>query len=317
MHFMMCETSKVFVAGHMGLVGSAIKRRLEEKRYTNIVCRSFEELDLRRQQDVEDFFAAEKPEYVFLAAAKVGGIQANNTYPAEFIYDNLAIEINVINAAYKYGVKKLLFLGSSCIYPKHAPQPLKEEYLLTGELEPTNEAYAIAKIAGLKMCEYYNKQYGTNFISVMPTNLYGPNDNFDLETSHVLPALIRKFHEAKVGNKTSVEIWGTGTPLREFLYVNDLADACVFLMENCDSQQIGSFINIGTGMDLTIKELAELVKEVCEFQGNIVYNPEKPDGTPQKLLDITRMKALGWEAGTSLEQGIVQTYQWYVNQRQL
>ena len=314
---MMCETSKVFVAGHMGLVGSAIKRRLEEKRYTNIVCRSFEELDLRRQQDVEDFFAAEKPEYVFLAAAKVGGIQANNTYPAEFIYDNLAIEINVINAAYKYGVKKLLFLGSSCIYPKHAPQPLKEEYLLTGELEPTNEAYAIAKIAGLKMCEYYNKQYGTNFISVMPTNLYGPNDNFDLETSHVLPALIRKFHEAKVGNKTSVEIWGTGTPLREFLYVNDLADACVFLMENCDSQQIGSFINIGTGMDLTIKELAELVKEVCEFQGNIVYNPEKPDGTPQKLLDITRMKALGWEAGTSLEQGIVQTYQWYVNQRQL
>jgi len=317
MHFMMCETSKIFVAGHVGLVGSAIKRRLEEKRYTNIVCRSFEELDLRRQQDVEDFFAAEKPEYVFLAAAKVGGIQANNTYPAEFIYDNLAIEINVINAAYKYGVKKLLFLGSSCIYPKHAPQPLKEEYLLTGELEPTNEAYAIAKIAGLKMCEYYNKQYGTNFISVMPTNLYGPNDNFDLETSHVLPALIRKFHEAKVGNKTSVEIWGTGTPLREFLYVNDLADACVFLMENCDSQQIGSFINIGTGMDLTIKELAELVKEVCEFQGNIVYNPEKPDGTPQKLLDITRMKALGWEAGTSLEQGIVQTYQWYVNQRQL
>ena len=314
---MMCETSKIFVAGHVGLVGSAIKRRLEEKRYTNIVCRSFEELDLRRQQDVEDFFAAEKPEYVFLAAAKVGGIQANNTYPAEFIYDNLAIEINVINAAYKYGVKKLLFLGSSCIYPKHAPQPLKEEYLLTGELEPTNEAYAIAKIAGLKMCEYYNKQYGTNFISVMPTNLYGPNDNFDLETSHVLPALIRKFHEAKVGNKTSVEIWGTGTPLREFLYVNDLADACVFLMENCDSQQIGSFINIGTGMDLTIKELAELVKEVCEFQGNIVYNPEKPDGTPQKLLDITRMKALGWEAGTSLEQGIVQTYQWYVNQRQL
>jgi GDP-L-fucose synthase len=308
---------KIFVAGHLGLVGSAIKRRLEEKGYNNLVYRSYEELDLRIQQDVEEFFATEKPEYIFLAAAKVGGIHANNTYPAEFIYDNLAIEMNVINTAYKYGVKKLLFLGSSCIYPKHAPQPLKEEYLLTGELEPTNEAYAIAKIAGLKMCEYYNKQYGTNFISVMPTNLYGPNDNFDLETSHVLPALIRKFHEAKVGNKTSVEIWGTGTPLREFLYVNDLADACVFLMENCDSQQIGSFINIGTGMDLTIKELAELVKEVCEFQGNIVYNPEKPDGTPQKLLDITRMKALGWEAGTSLEQGIVQTYQWYVNQRQL
>lgn len=303
---------KIFVAGHLGLVGSAIKRRLEEKGYNNLVCRSYEELDLRRQQDVEEFFEAEKPEYVFLAAAKVGGIQANKTCPAEFIYDNLAIEMNVINAAYKYGVKKLLFLGSSCIYPKLAPQPLKEEYLLTGELEPTNEAYAIAKIAGLKMCEFYNKQYETNFISVMPTNLYGPNDNFDLETSHVLPALIRKFHEANIENKPSVEIWGTGNPRREFLFVDDLADACMYLMENCDSRQIGSCINIGTGVDLTIKELAELVKEICGFQGNIFYNPEMPDGTPQKLLDITRMKELGWEARTSVQQGIVQTYQWYV-----
>lgn len=303
---------KIFVAGHLGLVGSAIKRRLEEKGCSNIVYRSYEELDLRRQQDVEDFFASEKSEYVFLAAAKVGGIQANNTYPAEFIYDNLAIEMNVINAAYKCGVKKLLFLGSSCIYPKFAPQPLKEEYLLTGELESTNEAYAIAKIAGLKMCEYYNKQYGTNFISVMPTNLYGPNDNFDLETSHVLPALIRKFHEAKMKHKPSVEIWGTGTPLREFLYVDDLADACVFLMERYDYADIGSFINIGTGKELTIQELAELVKEASGFQGDIVYNPEMPDGTPQKLLDITRMESLGWEARTSLEQGILKTYQWYV-----
>ncbi len=303
---------KIFVAGHLGLVGSAIKRRLEDKGYNNLVCRSCEELDLRRQQDVEDFFVAEKPEYVYLAAAKVGGIQANSTYPAEFIYDNLVIEVNVINAAYKYGVKKLLFLGSSCIYPKLAPQPLKEEYLLTGELEPTNEPYAIAKIAGLKLCEYYDKQYGTNFISVMPTNLYGPNDNFDLETSHVLPALIRKFHEAKMENKPSVEIWGTGTPLREFLYVDDLADACVFLMERYDYTDIGGWINIGSGKDLTIKELAELVKKTCGFQGDIVYNPEMPDGTPQKLLDITRMKLLGWEAGTSLEQGIRKTYQWYV-----
>ena len=303
---------KIFVAGHLGLVGSAIKRRLEEKGYNNLVYRSYEELDLRIQQDVEEFFATEKPEYIFLAAAKVGGIHANNTYPAEFIYDNLAIEMNVINTAYNYDVKKLLFLGSSCIYPKLAPQPLKEEYLLTGELEPTNEAYAIAKIAGLKLCEYYNKQYGTNFISVMPTNLYGPNDNFDLETSHVLPALIRKFHEAKVENKPSVEIWGTGTPLREFLYVDDLADACVFLMENCDYKQIGSCINIGTGKDLPIKDLAELVKEASGFQGDIVYNPRMPDGTPQKLLDVTRMKSLGWEAGTSLKNGINKTYKWYV-----
>lgn len=303
---------KIFVAGHIGLVGSAIKRRLEDKGYNNLLCRSYNELDLRRQQAVEDFFALERPDYVFLAAAKVGGIQANSTSPAEFIYDNLAIEMNVINAAYKYGVKKLLFLGSSCIYPKFAPQPLKEEYLLTGELEPTNEAYAIAKITGLKMCEYYNRQYGTNFISVMPTNLYGPNDNFDLETSHVLPALIRKFHEAKIGNRSSVEIWGTGAPRREFLFVDDLADACVYLMEHCDFQQMGSCINIGTGEDLTIGELAQIVKKVTGFKGDIVYNPEMPDGTPQKLLYISRMKELGWEARTSLEQGIRKTYQWYV-----
>ncbi len=301
------------MAGHLGLVGSAIKRRLEDKGYNNIVCRSFEELDLRRQIDVENFFVKEKPEYVYLAAAKVGGIQANNTYPADFIYDNLAIELNVINAAYKYGVKKLLFLGSSCIYPKYAPQPLKEEYLLTGELESTNEAYAIAKIAGLKMCEYYNKQYGTNFLSVMPTNLYGPNDNFDLETSHVIPALIRKFHEAKVKNEQMVEVWGTGTPRREFLFVDDLADACIFLMEQYNYDDIGSFVNIGTGKDISIKELAELIKEVCNYHGDIVYNPEKPDGTPQKLLDITRMKALGWGAKTPLRQGLLRTYQWYVN----
>lgn len=305
--------NKIFVAGHLGLVGSAIKRRLEDKGYNNIVCRSFEELDLRRQIDVENFFVKEKPEYVYLAAAKVGGIQANNTYPADFIYDNLAIELNVINAAYKYGVKKLLFLGSSCIYPKYAPQPLKEEYLLTGELESTNEAYAIAKIAGLKMCEYYNKQYGTNFLSVMPTNLYGPNDNFDLETSHVIPALIRKFHEAKVKNEQMVEVWGTGTPRREFLFVDDLADACIFLMEQYNYDDIGSFVNIGTGKDISIKELAELIKEVCNYHGDIVYNPEKPDGTPQKLLDITRMKALGWGAKTPLRQGLLRTYQWYVN----
>jgi GDP-L-fucose synthase len=303
---------KIYVAGHVGLVGSAIKRRLEEKGYNNLVCRSYEELDLRRQQDVEDFFATEKPEYVLLAAAKVGGIQANNTYPAEFIYDNLAIEINVINAAYKYGVKKLLFLGSSCIYPKLAPQPLKEEYLLTGELEPTNEAYAIAKVAGLKMCEFYNKQYGTNFISVMPTNLYGPGDNFDLETSHVLPALIRKFHEAKVKNEPSVEIWGTGTPLREFLYVDDLADACIFLMERCNYADIGSFINIGTGKELSIKELAELVKEVSGYQGDIIYNPEKPDGTPQKLLDISKINVLGWKSKVGLAEGIKRTFEWYL-----
>jgi len=303
---------KIFVAGHSGLVGSAIKRRLEEKGYSNLICRRSQELDLRRQQAVEDFFAIERPDYVLLAAAKVGGIQANNTYPAQFIYDNLAIEMNVINSAYKYGVKKLLFLGSSCIYPKLAPQPMKEEYLLTGELEPTNEAYAIAKITGLKMCEYYNKQYGTNFISVMPTNLYGPNDNFDLETSHVLPALIRKFHEAKIESKPSVEIWGTGTPRREFLFVDDLADACVFLMENCDCDQIGSCINIGTGEDLTITELATTISKIVGFDGKLIFNPNHPDGTPRKLLDVSKITSLRWKAKTSMVEGIKRTYEWYV-----
>lgn len=307
----MNKESRIFVAGHQGLVGSAIKRRLESRAYTNVIVKSFEKLDLRRQADVDSFFKQQKPEYVFLAAAKVGGIQANNTYPAEFIYDNLAIETNVIHAAYQNGVKKLLFLGSSCIYPKFAEQPLREEYLLTGALEPTNEAYAIAKIAGLKMCEFYNHQYDTDYISVMPTNLYGPNDNFDLETSHVLPALIRKFHEAKVNNAPCVEIWGTGTPRREFLYVDDLADACVHLMEKHSFQEIGTFVNIGWGEDISISGLAVLVKEIIGYEGELVFNPEKPDGTPQKLLDVSRLHGLGWKASTSLRDGIRQTYDWF------
>ncbi len=307
----MKKDSRIFVAGHQGLVGSAIKRRLEDGVYSTIIGKPFEELDLRRQAEVEAFFEKERPEYVFLAAAKVGGIQANNTYPAEFIYDNLVIETNIIQAAYKRGVRKILFLGSSCIYPKLADQPLKEEYLLTGSLEPTNEAYAVAKIAGLKMCEYYNRQYGTDYISVMPTNLYGPNDNFDLETSHVLPALIRKFHEAKVGNSPSVEIWGTGEPRREFLYVDDMADACIFLMENHSFQEIGTFVNIGCGQDVSISELAYLVKEIVDFPGELRFNTEKPDGTPQKLLDVSKMSSLGWKARTSLGDGIRQSYDWY------
>ncbi|MDK2892496.1 GDP-L-fucose synthase [Methanohalophilus sp.] len=258
----MDKTDKIYIAGHRGMVGSAICRNLRSKGYTDLITRTHSELDLTNQQAVNEFFKSEKPEYVFLAAAKVGGILANSTYPAEFIYDNLMIEANVIHAAYTYGIKKLLFLGSSCIYPKFAPQPLKEEYLLTGELEPTNEAYAIAKIAGIRLCKHYNQQYGTNFISVMPTNLYGPNDNFDLETSHVMPALIRKFHEAKINNEPEVTIWGSGSPKREFLHVDDMADACIYLMENYDYQDIGEFVNIGTGKDLSIKELAELIKDV-------------------------------------------------------
>lgn len=310
----MNKDAKIYVAGHEGLVGSAIVRRLQSGGYNNIVTRTFTELDLRIQADVLDFFTVEQPEYVFLAAAKVGGIHANNTYPAEFIYDNLAIEINVIQQAYLHGVKKLLFLGSSCIYPKLAPQPLKEEYLLTGSLEPTNEAYAIAKIAGLKMCEFYNKQYGTDFISVMPTNLYGSNDNFDLETSHVMPALIRKFHEAKMNNADSVEIWGSGTPKREFLHVDDMADASVFLIENYDYGEIGTFVNIGCGKDITIAELAEIIKEITEFKGELQFNRDKPDGTPQKLLDLSKMRNLGWEARISLYEGISRTYEWYLNE---
>ena len=303
--------AKIYIAGHRGLVGSAIVRKLKKEGYNNLVVRSHSELDLTRQEDVEAFFEKERPEYVFLAAARVGGILANSTYKAEFIYDNIMIAANVINTSYKYGVKKLLNLGSSCIYPKHAPQPMKEEYLLSGKLEPTNEPYAIAKIAAIKLCRYYNEQYGTNFISVMPTNLYGPNDNFDLKTSHVLPALIRKFHDAKVEGKDKVVLWGTGTPRREFLYVDDLADACLHLMQDYDARDIGEFVNIGTGEDITIKELAELIASIVGFRGDIVWDRDKPDGTPQKLLDVSRINKMGWKARTGLKQGIIQTYDWY------
>jgi GDP-L-fucose synthase len=301
--------SKVYIAGHKGLVGSAIYRKLKAEGYQNIITRTSRELDLRNQEAVATFFAQEKPEYVFLVAAKVGGILANNTFPADFIYDNLMIQCNIIHQAYLNGVKKLLFLGSSCIYPKFAPQPIREEYLLTGELEPTNEPYAIAKIAGIKMCQSYNRQYNTNFIAVMPTNLYGPGDNFDLETSHVLPALIRKFHEAKVNNRRYVELWGTGTPRREFLFVDDLADACVFLMKTYNSSDI---INIGTGEDLTIAELADLVSKIVDYKGEIKWDNTKPDGTPRKLLDVSKINALGWKAKTGLEEGIRLIYNWYI-----
>jgi GDP-L-fucose synthase len=351
----MNKDSKIYVAGHTGLVGSAIYRKLIEKGYKNIVARTIDELDLRRQADVESFFERERPEYVFLAAAKVGGILANNTYKAEFIYDNIMIAANVINASYKYGVKKLLNLGSSCIYPKFAPQPLKEEYLLTGPLEPTNEPYAIAKIAAIKLCRYYNEQYGTNFISVMPTNLYGPNDNFNLETAHVIPALIRKFHLAKllrnkdfdlikkdlkkypigfgldekinyndfnsikktlkqVGiTEDYVEIWGSGEVYREFLCVDDMADGCIFLMENINTEDMKNisadyFVNLGTGEDIKLKNLSLLVKSIVGFEGEIKYDTSKPDGTPRKLLDVSRMKSLGWKAKISLEEGIKRVY---------
>ncbi|PAV11359.1 GDP-fucose synthetase [Methanosarcina spelaei] len=310
----MDKKSKIYLAGHRGLVGSAIKRKLESKGYSNLIFRTHGELDLTNQQAVNEFFEREKPEYVFLAAAKVGGILANNTYPAEFIYENLMIEANIIHASYRNGVKKLLFLGSSCIYPKLAPQPLKEEYLLTGPLEETNEAYAIAKIAGIRLCKHYNQQYGTNFISVMPTNLYGPNDNFDLETSHVMPALIRKFHEAKVKNEPEVVIWGTGKPLREFMHVDDMADACVYLMEKYNTDSIGEFVNIGVGKDITIGELSEVIKEIVGFEGTIRKDLSKPDGTPQKLLDIAKLSSLGWKAKISLRDGIEQTYEWYQSQ---
>jgi len=300
--------SKIYVAGHRGLVGSAIVAKLQDEGFTNIVCRTHDELDLLRQEAVESFFEDEKPEYVFLAAAKVGGILGNSTYPAEFIYSNLAIQSNIIHASYISKVKKLLFLGSSCIYPKHCPQPMKEDHLLSGYLEPTNEPYAIAKIAGIKMCQSYNRQYGTKYISVMPTNLYGPNDNFDLETSHVLPALIRKFHEAKTEGRREVEIWGTGTPRRELLHVTDLADACLFLMQNYDESEI---INIGTGKDMTIKDLAELVSNVTGFEGDLRFDTSKPDGTPVKCLDVSRINNLGWRAKIGIEEGIKETYEWY------
>lgn len=357
------KEAKIFVAGHKGLVGSAIVRKLKEKGYTNIITKDKSEVDLRRQEEVERFFEKEKPDYVFLAAAKVGGILANNTYPAEFIYDNLAIALNVIHSAYKYRVKKLLNLGSSCIYPKYAPQPMKEEYLLTGSLEPTNEAYAIAKISAIKLVRYYNQQYGTNFISVMPTNLYGPNDNFNLETSHVLPALIRKFHLAKLLEQGNIEgikkdfrkypigfgldkeinfndndsilkvlsklgivslasmvsltIWGSGEVYREFLYVDDLADACVYLMENIDASDMTKlcndyFVNVGTGKDIKIKDLAILIKDIVGFKGEITHDLTKPDGTPRKLLDVSKINQLGWKAKTRLEEGILKTYEEYI-----
>ncbi|MBN1931064.1 MAG: GDP-L-fucose synthase [Desulfobacterales bacterium] len=314
------KNAKIYVAGHQGLVGSAIMRRLKKEGYNNLITRTRAELDLTQQAAVHAFFEQEKPNYVFLAAAKVGGIYANNTYPAEFIYQNLMIQNNIIHSAYLTEVNRLLFLGSSCIYPKFAPQPMKEEHLLTGTLETTNEAYAVAKIAGIKMCEAYNRQYHTRFFSIMPTNLYGPNDNFDLENSHVLPALIRKFHEAKIFDKDKVEIWGTGTPMREFLHVDDMASACVFLMnlpdkiliDNLTPPASPSFLNIGTGKDVTIRELAETIKEVVNFQGMLCFDSSKPDGTPRKLLDVQRLRNLGWQACIDLREGIESTYQWFL-----
>ncbi len=302
---------KIYIAGHRGLVGSALCRSLERAGYRALVTRTHAELDLTRQSEAEAFFASEKPAYVFLAAAKVGGILANNTQGGAFIYENLMLQSNIIHAAYKHGVKKLLFLGSSCIYPKMAPQPLREEYLLSGPLEPTNEPYAVAKIAGIKLCEAYNRQYGTDFISVMPTNLYGPGDNFDLETSHVLPALIRKVHEAKAGDKPEVTLWGTGKARREFLYVDDLAEACVFLMQKHTAKDLAGIVNIGCGKDLTIAELARAIAQTIEYTGKFVYDTSKPDGTPQKLLDITRLSKMGWTAKTSLADGLAKTYAWY------
>lgn len=305
--------SSIYIAGHRGLVGAAILRKLRAAGHENILCRTHAELDLTDQQAVRAFFAAEQPEYVFLAAARVGGIQANDTYPADFIRDNLAIELNVIDAAYRHGTRKLLFLGSSCIYPKFAPQPMPEDCLLTGALEPTNEWYAVAKIAGIKLCQAYRRQYGFNAISLMPTNLYGPEDNFHLADSHVLPALIRKFHEAKAQGADEVVVWGTGTPRREFLHVDDLADASLFLMRHYDGEEI---VNIGCGRDVTIAELAELVREVVGFTGRIVFDPSKPDGTPRKLLDVSRLESLGWRAKISLRDGIAATYQWFLANRE-
>ena len=304
----MKSDSKIYVAGHRGLVGSAITRRLQSGGYSNLLLRTHADLDLLDQRAVDEFFARERPEYVFLAAAKVGGIHANNIYRADFIYQNLMIESNIIHASYRHGVKKLMFLGSSCIYPKHAPQPMKEEYLLTGLLEPTNEPYAIAKIAGIKMCDAYNRQYGTNFMSAMPTNLYGPGDNYDLQSSHVLPALIRKMHEAKAQNAKDVVVWGTGSPRREFLYSDDLADACVFLMERYNAADVGEFINIGVGKEITIREAAELIADVVGFRGKLVFDNSKPDGTPRKLLDVTRLQALGWQAKIGFKEGIAKAY---------
>lgn len=301
----MNKSDKIYVAGHNGMVGSAIVRRLKKNGFTNLLTRSSKELDLTNQAAVNRFFETEKPVYVFLAAAKVGGIQANNTYRADFLYQNLMIEANIIHASYTNKVTKLLFLGSSCIYPKMAPQPLKEAYLLSGLLEETNEPYAIAKIAGIKLCESYRRQYNCNFISAMPTNLYGPNDNYDLNNSHVLPALIRKFHAAKKENLSQVEVWGTGTPLREFLHVDDLAEACLFLMENYNEEQ---FVNIGAGIDISIKELAMLIKSIVGYEGEFTFNPSKPDGTPRKLMDVSKIHSLGWKHKIELQEGIKDVY---------
>ncbi len=301
----MNKEAKIYIAGHRGMVGSSILRNLKEEGYTNFVLRTSKELDLRNQTAVDSFFELERPDYVFLAAAKVGGIQANNTYRADFLYDNLMIQNNVIHASYINKVQKLLFLGSSCIYPKLAPQPLKEEYLFTGKLEYTNEPYAIAKITGIKLCENYNKQYGCNFISVMPTNLYGPNDNYDLQNSHVLPALLRKFHEAKETNQPYVEVWGTGSPKREFLHVDDLAEACYFLMKNYNGNE---FFNIGTGIDISIKELAELIQNIVGYKGEIKWNTNQPDGTPRKLMDVSKLTNLGWKYTIGLKEGIKEVY---------
>jgi GDP-L-fucose synthase len=305
----MNKSSKIYVAGHKGMAGSAIVRRLNSEGYNNLIFRTSSQLDLRNQAAVAQFFEETKAEYVFLAAAKVGGIYSNNKYRGEFLYDNLMIQSNIIHSSYINSVKKLMFLGSSCIYPKMAPQPLKEEYLLSGTLEPTNEPYAVAKIAGLKMCEAYRDQYGCNFISVMPTNLYGPNDNYHPENSHVLPALIRKFHEAKIANQPTVSVWGTGNALREFLHVDDFADACVFLMQNYDEK---NFVNIGQGKDISIRSLAELIKHITGFNGKIAFDATKPDGTPRKLMDISKLKSLGWKPKIELEKGVESVYKDYV-----
>lgn len=311
------KTKKIYIAGHRGMVGSAVMRNLTQNKYDNILVKTSAELDLKRQDEVQKFFQNEKPQIVIIAAAKVGGIQANNTFRAEFLYDNLIIEANLIHSAYQNKVEKLIFLGSSCIYPKLAPQPLKEESLLSGYLEVTNEPYAIAKIAGIKLCESYYKQYGCNFFSAMPTNLYGTNDNFDLQTSHVLPALIRKFHEAKTNGSSTVTMWGSGKPMREFLYVDDLAEAITFLLENINAKDLYengiSQINVGSGEDLTISDLADLIADVVGFNGEIIHDSSKPDGTPRKLMDVSRINKLGWKAKTKLKDGIIQTYNWYLN----
>jgi GDP-L-fucose synthase len=309
----MDKNAKIYIAGHTGMVGSSVVRLLKEKGFKNLVLKSIEELDLRNQKLVDEFMAQERPEYVFLFAANVGGIKANMEYPAEFLYDNLMIESNVINGSYKNGVKKILYLGSSCIYPRECRQPMKEEYLLSGKLEPTNEGYAIAKIAGLKLCSYYNKQYSSNFISLVPSNLYGPNDNFNPETSHVIAGLIRRFIEVKKTNSKTIELWGTGKARREFLFVEDLADACIYFMEKYDAKDLPEFINVGFGSDVTIRQLAELIKERTGFEGKIAWNPSFPDGMPRKLMDSNLSKKLGWKAKTSLSEGITKTIEWYKN----